>query len=161
MVLSITLTMHNSTVYRELSSSIPGPIKNPPDILVELPTADERGAVTEKYLERFNASYDSNKGHFKYSGFSKHSEFNKGNFTKTMKDHGDKLSDLAQRMGKYSSSFQATAALRLIGSSKTNVASISTIVAAIFTKTYKDDIFDCETLVKEIRNHDRDTRAKA
>ena len=147
--------------YRELNSSIPGAIKNPPVVLVELPIADERGAVTEKYLECFNASRDGNNGHFQYKGFSKHTEFNKGNFTKTLKDHSDKLGSLAERMAKYKSSFQATAALRLVNSSKTNISSISLIVAAIFTQTYKTDIESCEKLVKEIRNHDRDTRAKA
>lgn len=143
--------------YRSINSSLPSDSLEQDFIRVELPGPDERGAVTEKYLERFNASYDDNNGEFSYSGFSKHSEFQKGNFKTTMEKHGKKLKKLATRVGAIQTNHQAKVMNILINASRNNVGGILAIVNKIFSDTYQKDIKIAEKLINEVRSHDRET----
>ncbi len=146
--------------FRKFNSSIPGPIKNPDLLKVDLPGPDDRGAASEKYLARFNASYGEKDGTFKYSGFGKHSQFQKGSFKSSMENHSKKLQSLAERAVAHKSSYQSSVMTNLINTSKSNLNGILAVVNAIFTQTYEKDIKDAEKLIKEIRSHDRDTVTK-
>lgn len=146
--------------YRALNSSSDGFNSKLENVKVALPDPDERAAVTEKYIERYEASYDSNNGSFEYNGFGKYSEFKKGNFRKTMEDHGRKLKALALRVTSFESSHQASTVKTLINASKSNLGVALAVVNKIFTEVYDKDIKAAEKLINEIRNHDRDTVAK-
>lgn len=146
--------------YRVLNSSLPVFNAKLESYKVDLPGPEDRGAVTEKYIERYEANYDANDGSFEYNGFGKYSEFKKGNFKKTMEDHGRKLKALALRVSTFKPSHQANVIKSLINASKSNLAGSLTIVNKIFTDVYDKDIKAAEKLINEIRNHDRDTVAK-